>query len=413
MKILHITTQKPNSTGSGIYMCGMIRGFDKLGHNQAVIAGIDIEDDAQNMKKEGFQCAEFYPVYYNTEELDFNVVGMSDSMPYKSTRYRDMNSEMVEKLKYSFGKTIKKAVKEFSPDIVICHHLYLLTSYIREIIKDKKVVAVCHGTCLRQYKTIELEKDYIKKQIPKLDLIFALHEEQKKDIIETFGIEERKVEVLGSGYNDNIFVNKKYKHAKDRFEIIFAGKICKSKGLVPFIKSLGRLDYKEDFVNVTMAGTGSDEESFNEIKNLGEKCRYNIEFAGKLNQPELAEKMNKADLFVLPSFYEGLPVVLLEAMACGNSVVTTDIPGVREWIGEKINSSGKIVYISLPEMAGVGIPKEECPEKFTEDLSKAVDMFIKDKINGADLKKSVDMSDKTWDGLSKRADIMISEKLFH
>ncbi len=36
---------KPNSTGSGIYLSGMIKGFEKIGHKQAVIAGIDVNDD--------------------------------------------------------------------------------------------------------------------------------------------------------------------------------------------------------------------------------------------------------------------------------------------------------------------------------------------------------------------------------
>ena len=101
MRILHITTQKPNSTGSGIYMCGMIKGFEKLGYEQSVIAGIDVEDSIKELE-EHFGATKFYPVIYNTDKLDFNVVGMSDSMPYKSTRYRDMNAEMVEKLKKAF-----------------------------------------------------------------------------------------------------------------------------------------------------------------------------------------------------------------------------------------------------------------------------------------------------------------------
>ena len=65
MNILHIITQKPNSTGSGIYMSGMIKGFDKLGYSQGVIAGIDKEDSINcfddNIK--------FYPVIYNTKAV--------------------------------------------------------------------------------------------------------------------------------------------------------------------------------------------------------------------------------------------------------------------------------------------------------------------------------------------------------
>ena len=47
LRILHITGQKPNSTGSGVYMSGLIESLNKLGHEQGVIAGIDIKDDKE------------------------------------------------------------------------------------------------------------------------------------------------------------------------------------------------------------------------------------------------------------------------------------------------------------------------------------------------------------------------------
>ncbi|HSQ88833.1 hypothetical protein [Romboutsia sp.] len=107
MKILHIITQKPNSTGSGVYMCGMINGFKKMGYNQAVIAGIDKDDNIKAFTDD----ISYYPVIYNSDELPFNVVGMSDVMPYKSTRYRDMDLDMVNMLKNDFKKKYKKSNK--------------------------------------------------------------------------------------------------------------------------------------------------------------------------------------------------------------------------------------------------------------------------------------------------------------
>lgn len=409
MRLLHITTQKPNSTGSGIYMCGMINGFEKLGYKQSVIAGIDKDDDIKAIEN-SLGNAKFYPVIYNTDKLDFNVVGMSDSMPYKSTRYRDLDEDMVKKLKLSFLKQIEKAIKEYKIDTIICHHLYLLTAFVREVIKDKniKVVAVCHGTCLRQLKTIPLERDYIKENIKNLDKIFALHEEQRKDIISTFNIEEEKVDVIGSGYNDTIFKNKNYTKENDCVNLIFAGKICKSKGLLSFINCLDNLNFDFESIKIKFAGTGSDEKSYNEIFERAKKSKYDIEFLGKLNQIDLSEEFNKSDIFVLPSFYEGLPVVILEAMACGTDVVTTDILGVKEWIGDKINKSGKIEYVKLPKMKSVGIPKDEELDEFEARLSKAIDKMINKNLDKKNHKRVIDMSEKTWDGLAKRMENMIN-----
>lgn len=403
MKILHIITQKPNSTGSGIYLSGMIKGFEKIGHKQAVIAGIDVNDDVNCFPSD----VSFYPVKYNCGELNFPVVGMSDSMPYESTRYKDLNIDMINRLKYQFKVNIDKAMNDFKPELIICHHLYLLTAFVRETVKDIKVMAICHGTCLRQLNTIDLEKEYIISNIRKLDLIFALHENQKYDIIKTFGVSENKVVVIGSGYNDDIFYNKNYKIKDDKIKIVFAGKICKSKGLIPFIKAISKLKYSKDSIEVNFAGTGSDIESYNEIVKLASKSPFKINFLGKLEQRELAELFNRSQIFVLPSFYEGLPVVVLEALSCGTDVITTDILGVKEWIGSEINDSGKIEYVPLPFMEKEGIPKDEELYVFENNLYNSIDSKIQSLLNKSNKKTSINMSKKTWDGLAYRMNEVI------
>lgn len=407
MNILHIITQKPNSTGSGVYLTGIVDGFRKMGNKQAVIAGIDIEDDNRYFD----ESVDFYPVLFNKAPLDFSVVGMSDSMPYKSTRYRDLKKCQVQALKDEFQKNIEIAVEKLRPDIIICHHLYLLTSFVRNLIKDIKVVAICHGTCLRQLKTIDLESDYIIDGIRKLDAVFALHNVQKNEIISTFSIDADKVKVIGSGYNEKIFYNRNYQLSTKKIYISYAGKICESKGLKSLIKALGLLKYPSDFIELNFAGVGSDVKTYNEIIELAKGCKYKINFVGKLKQHDLAELFNKSQLFILPSYYEGLPVVVLEALACGDDVILTDISGVRDWIGDKINRSGKIDYVELPSMIGQGLPKCDELSSFEKRLAKSIDKSVKRIIHKTNM-TNVDMFDKTWDALTVRIyEIIIDNKL--
>ena len=124
MRVLHITAQKPNSTGSGVYMSGLIDSMDKLGHEQAVIAGIDVRDNRNSFKDN----IKYYPMIYNTDKLPFPVIGMSDNMPYESTKYKELTPYMVEQIKYEFLRTLNKALDEFKPELIICNHLYLTTS---------------------------------------------------------------------------------------------------------------------------------------------------------------------------------------------------------------------------------------------------------------------------------------------
>ena len=77
MRILNISAQKPDSTGSGVYLAEMVRCELSAGHAAAVVAGVDASDESTLL-----EGAEPYFVRFSTEALPFNVCGMSDVMPY-------------------------------------------------------------------------------------------------------------------------------------------------------------------------------------------------------------------------------------------------------------------------------------------------------------------------------------------
>ena len=127
MRILSITAQKPNSTGSGVFLTELVKELAAKGHEQAVVAGVYKED-----KTEVPENTKVYPVIFKSEELPFPIAGMSDEMPYESTRYCDMTEEMAGQFANVFLTKIRQAVKEFQPDLILSHHLYLLTALVRE-----------------------------------------------------------------------------------------------------------------------------------------------------------------------------------------------------------------------------------------------------------------------------------------
>lgn len=398
MNILHVSAQKPDSTGSGIYMSGIIKGMDKLGNRQALVAGIDIEDSIDSIEAKFENKVAFFPVIYNSENIDFNVPGMSDNMPYSSTRYRDMSCSMAKNMKKAIINSLKDAVKYLDPDIIVCHHLYFSTSIVRELFPNKKVVAISHGTCLRQIRSIDFEKEYILDNIKKLDKIYALHNEQKKIISKIYGVDSEKIEVLGSGYDSSVFYNKKYKK-EGAVRISYAGKLSYSKGLLPFIEAVDSLEYKRDGIKLVFAGDGSIEEEKNKIIEAGNHCKYEINFIGRVDQNRLCDELNKSDIFVLPSYYEGLPLVLLEAIACGNYIISTDVDGVEEWLGDKVKNSGLIEYVKLPKMKSVSVPCEEGLEDFKNRLKSAVERAIDFRIKNRE--KCLNIENLSWNGLAE------------
>ena len=376
MRILSITAQKPNSTGSGFYLTELVKAFEKDGNEQAVLAGVYEEDEVMFPEGVGF-----YPVFFQTEKLPFPIAGMSDEMPYESTVYGQMTEEMTGQFKAAFRDAIRDAVEDFKPDVIVCHHLYLVTALVRELFPDHIVCGFCHNTDLRQLKKIPFERTFIKEQICKLDQIFALHEEQKKEILSLFPVKEERVTVAGTGYNSEVFciqetVKEEIRKADERrgkcpVRLIFAGKISEKKGVASLIRSFAYLPWNSDEMEVCLAGGAGNQEEYRRIFEMAEQSKYPIHFPGKLDQTDLAKEYNKSDIFVLPSFSEGLPLTVMEAMACGNKVIVTDLPGIRPWIEANVKNA-PVVYVTPPEMVNTDEPVEESLQVFEKALADAI-----------------------------------------
>ena len=390
MRILSLTAQKPDSTGSGVYLTELVRGFAALGHEQAVLCGTVAGEEI--CLPAGVQV---YPVYYNSPKLPFPVCGMSDEMPYESTRYRDLSEAMTRQLMTAFRHTLTQAVGEFQPDVILCHHLYFLAALARQMFPEIPVFGQCHGSDLRQLATNAWQGDWIKEEIRDLDGIFALHEAQKKQICDIFDIPPGWVTVVGTGYNSGVFFRDEAEKARknsEKFRFIFAGKLSEKKGVYSLLRCLGNLEKPEKMHLLLAGGCGSDAE-LEKLKAMAAECPAQVTFLGKLDQKTLAGHMNRSDAFILPSFYEGLPLVLIEAMACGLRTICTDLPGIRPWLNKALPENGTI-FVTPPEMRNTDEPLPESLPDFEMRLARAMD-----DAPGASLPDKQQVAALSWDAL--------------
>lgn len=405
MNILNITAQKPDSTGSGIYLSSMVASFAKAGHSQAVIAGVACDDEC------GLPAGvPFFPVRFGVPDLPFDVVGMSDGMPYPSTRYRDMTAEMVGQFEAAFTCALAKALESFQPDLVICHHLYLLTAIVREALPSATVVAISHGTDIRQMRKHGLERERIIEAMGKLDAIFALHAGQAAEIAEVYRVPSSRIRVLGIGYDHEVFRLPKApteaavdegvglgqaETGAPQARIVFVGKMCEKKGVFSLIRALEHVPLSPQGLTLNIVGGHSTPEELERIQRLAAASRFPIEFAGKQPPAQVADAYRQADVFVLPSFYEGLPLVVIEAMACGCKVVVTDLPGIRPWIGEQAPNA-PVVYVEPPRMRDADEPYAEDLPAFERRLAEAIAQCIGMPAQAHDL------AHLSWNGLCDR-----------
>ena len=413
MKILSITAQKPHSTGSGTYMTELVRAFDRMGHSQAVVFGI-FPDDVVEFP-DGVSC---YPVFFTDKKADllaapckaaqarfsslpFPIVGMSDIMPYTSTRYRDLTPDMIAQFEEAFIDAVGRAVAELDPDLIICHHLFLLTALVRKHFPDRRIAGISHGTDLRQMINCDNLREMVRPYIKELDATLALHEEQRRQIIEIFGMDESCVSVIGSGYNNRLFNTdgRAERETGSPLRITYAGKISRPKGVPEMLSALQKLASDSDVpaFELTMAGGCQDEVMKEKLKELPPWA----EWLGQIPQPALAELMRRTDIFILPSYFEGLPLVLIEAMSAGAVPLSTDLPGIQSWINANVGSSNA-VFVPKPQMKSIDEPTEEGRISFTEDLVSALKDTMSAFTSGNLPGPLPDTSAITWDGLAAR-----------
>lgn len=395
MRILSITAQKPNSTGSGVYLTELVKEYALLGHEQAVVAGVYREDEVE--LPDG---VDFYPVYFCEEGLPYPIVGMSDEMPYISTKYSEMSPEMVEQFRSSFMSVIERAVEELQPDLILCHHLYLLTALVREHFPERKVYGFCHNTDLRQMQKTDLEREFIRREIGKLDHIFVPQRAQEEGVLALYPVDKEKITRVGMGYNNQIFRLAEGSCDKEGVtSLVFAGKIAEKKGVMSLLRAMALLgDEKEldmNRIQLLLAGSTGNEEEYQMIEGLAEKCPCKVKFLGRLSQPELAKVYQNSDIFVLPSFFEGIPLTVIEALACGNRVVMTDLPGIKEWIAS-VSSNADVRYVTLPRMRNADEPLEEDLPEFERKLADVLKASVLQKETHL-----ADVSRISWEAIAK------------
>lgn len=141
-------------------------------------------------------------------------------------------------------------------------------------------------------------------------------------------------------------------------KLLYAGRLAVEKGLPVLFESLRMLADQGYEFELTLAGDGSDRRGLEQLgRHLGISDR--LVFAGYASQDGVRDYLQQSDIFILPSFAEGVPVSLMEAMACGVPVLATYVGGVAELV--------------VPEETGLLVPAAD-----TRTLSQAIARYFDD-----------------------------------
>ncbi len=128
------------------------------------------------------------------------------------------------------------------------------------------------------------------------------------------------------------------------YEIGFIGRLSKEKGILNFLNALALIKFSS---KVVIIGDGEERgRILHEIQLVESTNKLNIEYCGWVENAKLPDYLNEIKLLVVPSYKEGLPNTILEAMACGTPVLATPVGGIPGVI--KAGKTGFIMENNLP-----------------------------------------------------------------
>ncbi|NNL42138.1 MAG: glycosyltransferase family 4 protein, partial [Desulfobacterales bacterium] len=320
-------------------------------------------------------------------------------MPYESTRFCDLSEEDLNEYETAFSEILQNAIHRFKPDIIHSHHLWIVSSLARQLFPNIPMVTTCHGSDLRQFQNCPHLQEKVLLGCRKIDVIMALSEAQKKDIIRHYNLASEKIMVTGAGYNDRLFYLTS-KPNPDPVQLVYAGKLSNAKGVPWFLRALQSIRAPAWQLHLLGSGSGTEKEQCLVLaKEMGKK----VIVYGALPQNSLAEIMRHSHILILPSFYEGLPLVILEGLASGCRIVATDLPGTREILGG--SDADFITLVRTPRLRFIDQPYREDEYSFEQNLKKAIWQQIKAASRCAKIELSPvqeKLDSYTWAGIFKK-----------
>lgn len=212
--------------------------------------------------------------------------------------------------------------------------IIILLAKLRKI----KVLLYCHSYDFDHFysRSPHFFKSYIKYILNSVEKVVALSSYWKEALFYICGRNDIVIVPPFSPYITQLLsANTKDEESQER-NILFMGTIEERKGifdvLSAFSSIVGNLPYP---CRLIVAGDGKEDK----VKHIIEKnnLKNNVKLIGWIDEEEKIKLFEEAYLFVLPSYAEGFPLVLIEAMASGVPVVAGDIPPVRELISDGEN----------------------------------------------------------------------------
>lgn len=363
MKILHLCDSL-NPAGLGGYE-SIIHYLSKAmiseGNESFVATQSPYRNSPESVQKE------YYTIFHLTGNLlearKWEFFALPEEEREEAVEDLFKSSDLTENVDI-LADQLARLIDELQPDIIHAHSIYVVFNrVIAQMHESSKlkipIVVTVHGLPKPLILPDGKETtDYIEfASFFNFDLVIAVSENVAEALRKHLDLEfHERIQTIYSGIDLSVF--RPIPDLEKQWDLAFMGRLETMKSVDLFPKMLSILKPTFPDLKMMMTGDGSLKDwLFNEFEEQG--VAYMVDYQGVVETEDVPVLINKSKIFLYPSRQEPFGLSIVEAMACGIPVVTTDVFGPREIIRH--------------DHDGIAVPPDD-----VEALAEAIEMLLKD-----------------------------------
>jgi glycosyltransferase involved in cell wall biosynthesis len=253
---------------------------------------------------------------------------------------------------YSYVFGLPYVFDYLKPEVVDCQsHLFLTTVQAIKTAKEFRIASIVtvHGVMAKRGLIANLGQSIYLYTLgswvfKKATLVRCLTRSDAQELMR-YGCPPEKIRIVPNAVDTNLFSPQT---EREEDLVVWVGRFVQEKGLEYLLKAAKIVSRKAKNVKFLLVGDGPLKAKIMKLaSDLGLLGKF-VRFTGPLKREEVAKILGRASVFVFPSLREGLPLSVLEAMACGTPVVGSDVPGIKDLVVNGEN--GLLVPARNPKM---------------------------------------------------------------
>jgi len=246
---------------------------------------------------------------------------------------------------FSMIDKMKKIFIQEKPDVIHTHR-YVMQYAIPAAIgaKIKRRIHTVHSVAKQENIFLARKVNLIFYKFANVTPV-ALSKNVQKTIAKEYGLNEAQIPIIFNGINLQNCKPKTSYVWQDTINIVHVGRFVKAKNHTALIESFANITELYPNCRLHLIGDGAEKNKI-EILVKQKRLQNKVLFWGLQNN--VFSFLHNADIFVLPSTYEGMPMTLIEAMGTGLPIVASDVGGVSDMVRNE-----KTALLIKPNVEGI------------------------------------------------------------